>query len=92
MANRISVAEARKGVARLIQRAQQCLAIEITRRGRPVAVLLSADEYLRLIGERPSFVESLSDLRARFGVDELGIGAAEFAELRAEDPGREVEL
>ena len=92
MANRISVAEARKGFARLIQRAQQGLAIEITRRGRPVAVLLSADEYLRLIGERPSFVESVSHLRARFGVDELGIGAAEFAELRAEDPGREVEL
>jgi len=45
-ATKVSVAEARQNFARLIKRAEQGRAIEITRRGESVAVLLSASEYL----------------------------------------------
>jgi prevent-host-death family protein len=89
-ATKVSVAEARQNFARLIRRAQQGKAIEITRRGEPVAVLLSASEYLSLTGERPSFVEAIDRIRKRLDVNELGIGDEEFEGLREESPGREV--
>ena len=87
-----SVAEARQNFARLIRSAERGRAIEITRRGEPVAVLLSAAEYLALTGERPFFVEALAVVRKRLGVDGLGIGDEEFEGLRDESPGREVAL
>jgi len=87
-----SVAEARQNFARLIRSAERGRTIEITRRGEPVAVLLSAAEYLALTGERPPFIEALNRLRERLDVEDLGIGDAEFNGLRDESPGREVAL
>ena len=89
-ATKVSVAEARRNFARLIRRAQQGKAIEITRRGESVAVLLSASEYLSLTGDRPSFVEAIDRIRKRLDVNELEIGDEEFAGLREKSPGREV--
>jgi prevent-host-death family protein len=91
-ATKVSVAEARRNFARLIKRAQRGKAIEITRRGEPVAVLLSASEYLMLTGDRPSFVDAIDRVRERLAVDSLGIGDEEFEGLRDESPGREVAL
>jgi prevent-host-death family protein len=89
---RYSVAEARQSFARLIRAAERGRAVEITRRGEPVAVLLSASKYLALTGERPSFVDRVAAVRARLDVDQLGIGDEEFAGLREESAGREVFL
>ena len=80
--NKVSVAEARQSFARLIDRAQQGRAIEITRRGEPVAVLLSAAEYMKLTGERPSFIEAVERVREDLDVESLGIGDEEFDGLR----------
>jgi prevent-host-death family protein len=91
-ATKVSVAEARQNFARLIKRAEQGRAIEITRRGESVAVLLSASEYLMLTVDRPSFIEATRSVRERLGVESLGIGDEEFEGLRDESPGREVEL
>ncbi len=91
-ANKVSVAEARQHFARLIKRAEQGNAIEITRRGVPVAVLLSASEYSAITGERPSFIDAMRRVRDRLGVDELEIGDVEFEGLRDESPGREISL
>lgn len=87
-----SMAEARRNLARLIRSAERGRAVEITRRGEPVAVLLSAAEYLALTGERPPFVDALERVRARFEVAELGIGDEEFEGIRDESHGREVAL
>jgi len=91
-ATKVSVAEARQNFARLIKRAERGKAIEITRRGESVAVLLSAAEYLTLTGDKPSFVEATRRVRERLGVESLGIGDEEFDGLREESPGREVAL
>ena len=91
-ATKVSVAEARQHFARLIKRAQQGKTIEITRRGQPVAVLISASEYSAITGERPSFIYAMSQVRERLGVEALGIGDAEFEGLREESPGREISL
>ncbi len=44
---------------------------------------MSAAEYLRLAGERPSFVETVRGLRARLAVVGLGIADEDFRGLRA---------
>jgi prevent-host-death family protein len=87
---RVSVAEARQSFARLIRVAQRGRAVEITRRGEPVAVLLSASEYLALTGERPSFIEAATQLRNRMGIEKLRIGDEDFEGLREATPGRGV--
>ena len=89
---RYSVAEVRQNFARLIRSAERGKAIEITRHGEPVAVLLSAAEYLALTRERPRFAEVLDDVRERLGVERLGIDDKEFEALRDEAPGRKVTL
>jgi prevent-host-death family protein len=91
-ATKVSVAEARQHFARLIKRAQQGKTIQITRRGEPVAVLLSASEYSAITGERSSFIDAMSQVRERLGVADLEIGDAEFEGLREESPGREISL
>ena len=48
MANRYSVADARDRLAKLVHDAERGAAVEITRRGKPVAVLVSLSEYQRL--------------------------------------------
>lgn len=92
MAKRVSVAEARQNFARLIQTAARGRVVEITRRGQPVAVLLSASHYLLLTGERPSFRAAVAAVRARRRIEQLGIGDEDFAGLRDESAGREVAL
>lgn len=87
-----SVAEARQNLARLIRDAERGRAVEITRRGQRVAVLLSASEYLALTGERPSFVAAVGAVRTRLDVEHLGIGDDDFTGLRDRSPGREVAL
>jgi len=82
---RCSVTDARQNFARQIRWAERGKAIEITRRGEPVAVLLSASEYQALRGERPSFAEALRHLRERFGLEHLGIGDEELEGLTVRD-------
>lgn len=92
MGKSVSVAEARQNLARLIRTAERGRAVQITRRGEPVAVLLSASEYLHLKGERPAFQEAVDAVRARLDVDRLGIGDGDFKGLRDESAGRAVSL
>ena len=89
-AKKVSVAEARQNFARLIKRAQRGDAIEITRRGESVAVILSAAEYLALSGERPSFIQAANEVRERLDVESLKIDDETFAGLRDDASGREV--
>lgn len=92
MAKRFSVAEARQNFARLIETAERGRIVQITRRGEPVAVLLSAAQYSALSGEGRSFLAVVDEIRARLGVADIGIGNAEFADLRDASPGREATL
>ena len=89
---KVSVAEARQHFARLIKRAEHGNAIEITRRGKPVAVLLSASEYAAITGERASFIEAVTQVRNRMDVEALDIGDTDFDDLRDRSPGREITL
>ena len=80
MSKTVSIAEARHDLAALIHRAETGEAVEVTRRGKAVAVMISAEEYQRLSrGKSQDFFSALMAWREKF--------ANEFAdELMAEDP------
>jgi prevent-host-death family protein len=54
-----SIAEARDHLASLVHDVEDGAPVEITRRGRPVAVLVAYHEYQRLLGEGPSFWDAM---------------------------------
>jgi len=92
VAKSFSIVEARQNFTCLIQTAERGRIVEITRRGEPIAVVLSAAQYLALVGEGPSFKAAIDAIRARLRVDQLGISDEDFAGLRDQASGREVWL
>lgn len=89
MNDRYSIAQARDRLPRLIHRLEAGGPIEITRRGKPVAVLLSADEYSRLSGGKPKLGDFIKEFRERYDLDRNGLGPDEMTNLRDPSPGRE---
>ena len=62
----VSIAEARNRLARLIHDAEAGETVQVTRRGKPVAVLVSQAEYERLLRGLPrrTFWEAVQAMRA----------------------------
>ena len=86
---RFSIAEARKGLPGLVHRVEAGGAIEITRRGEPVAVLVSVDEYARLAEASPSFWDRIVAFRKRWQVEKHGFGRDEAITRRDRSLPRE---
>jgi prevent-host-death family protein len=91
MGSHYSIAEAKNQLPRLVHEAEEGEAVHLTRRGRPVAVMMSVATYERL-ARRGSFHWAMNDFRARFQVDSLGIDPEQLAATRDPAPGREVAL
>lgn len=83
-----SIAEARKNLAKLVSEAEGGAGIELTRRGRPVAVLVAIREYERLRSERPTFSEAFAGFLERYGNDAVGFDAELVRDLRDCSTGR----
>ncbi len=60
----VSVADAKAHLTRLLQQVETGEPVQITRRGKPVAVILSQADYQRLAHPRRSFVEFVNEWRA----------------------------
>lgn len=88
MSKQYSIAEAREKLAYVIQEAEQGATVELTRRGKPVAVLLSLDEYDRLSRKRRSFWESYQEFRRKYSDLEVETKDA-FSDIRDSSPGRD---
>lgn len=89
-----SIAQAKAQFAELVNQAQEGAPVRITRRGRPVAVLLSEAEYERLQSARGGWV-AFSKARRR-EADRLGMAYLSEAELgglrdRQERPAAELD-
>ncbi|WP_414736119.1 type II toxin-antitoxin system prevent-host-death family antitoxin [Desulfosarcina ovata] len=63
--------------------------VKLTRRGRPVAVLLSIKEYEKLLHQNIGFWNALINFRKQTG--ELEISDSDFEGLRDRSPGRTVD-
>jgi prevent-host-death family protein len=90
MAKRYSIAEARHNLAAIVHEAERAPAIELTRRGEPVAVLLSIAEYRRLAGKATNFWDAYLVFRNSADLSQLQIGPEVFEGIRDRSAGREV--
>ncbi len=89
MSRSYSIAEARDNFAAIVRDVELNSAIELTRRGEPVAVLLSIEEYRRLLAGRKSFWDAYSEFRDEVDPQRLEIEPEIFEGLRDVSPGRE---
>lgn len=60
-----SIAEAKSQFAHLVNQAESGLAVRITRRGKPVAVLMSGAEYERLSAPREGLLAFTASMRSQ---------------------------
>lgn len=67
MLRSVSVAEAKDQLPRLIREAESGAAVEIQRRGRPVAVLVSTEDYNRIQREPLTVLDAWEAAAARHG-------------------------
>ena len=86
------VVKARQQFADLIASAERGGVVAITRRGKPVAVMISAARYARLAGDVRAFSEVVLELRERLDVQNLQIDDNTFSDLRDPSIDREVSL
>ena len=88
MENLYSVASARDNLARLLHEVEEGTLVKITRRGKPVAVLLGVRDYERLQSS-PGFSTVYQKWRAAWkdDVEESGL-----EDLRDRSTGREVQF
>jgi prevent-host-death family protein len=92
MAKSYSVADARAHLPDILDDVEAGKEIELTRRGRPVAVVISAEKYEALRGEQSSFAEAYRSFTTRYALDEIGLEPDSFDSVRDQAPGRRVRL
>ena len=93
MADRHSIAEARSKLSGLVRDAERGKAVELTRRGEPVAVLIGRRQYDRLTSHYRGVAEADRQFCNDVNLEELELDPDElFAGIRDDMPGREVHL
>ncbi len=92
MPSRYSIAEARAQLPSIIDQAETGLPIALTRRGEPVAVLISIHEFERLQGDQKNFCQAYREFLAKVKLKEVGIGPEFASSLRDRSTGRDVSL
>ena len=92
MPRRYSIAEARSRLPDLVDEAESGIDVELTRRGRPVAVLVSLRELERLRGKRLHFSDTYRKFLERRSLKEVGVGDDFAATARDKTTGRKVPL
>lgn len=87
MKKQYSIAEARDRFTSVVHEAETGAKVELTRRGKTVAVLMSLSEYQRLSQERRSFWEAYQEFRRKHADSAVETEDA-FADVRDPSPGR----
>ena len=83
-----SIAEARKSLAELVYEVENGTPVEITRRGKPVAVVIAIDEYRKALAARPGFRATYEAWLATAGATDVKLSAKFFRGLRNRSEGR----
>jgi prevent-host-death family protein len=92
MAREYSIAHAKDHLTEAVRAAEGGEPVTLTRRGRPVAVIVSEAEYRRLAGPRDDFWTALQAFRTAFDSARDGIEPEYWESLRDRSPGRDVNL
>lgn len=75
----LSIADARARLPELVREAESGKAIELTRRGEPVAVLIGRKQYDRLVSRRRRFSEAWNDFVREVDLAALNINPDEYS-------------
>ena len=92
MSRRYSIADARTSLPTIVDQAEAGLRVELTRRGTPVAVVVSLRELERLRGDRPHFGEAYKNFLEKYSLKEVGLDDDFAASTREKGAGRKVSL
>lgn len=92
MSHEYSIAYAKDHLTEAVRAAETGQPVTLTRRGRPVAVLLSVARYFELQAARPDFWEVADGIRRAAARDGVEFLEADFAGLRDQTPGRDVDF
>ena len=92
MTKRYTIAEARQNLAAVVHELERRSRVELTRRGKPVAVMLSMREFERVSAPRRRFWDAYEAFRQTSNLPQLGIDPTVFEGVRDRSPGREVQL
>jgi prevent-host-death family protein len=88
-----SIAEARNSLPKLVKEAEAGREVSLTRRGRPVAVLVGQIDYERLASGPRNFWNTYQDFRREVDLPALAIDPeAVFGPARDRSKGRDVAL
>ena len=89
--SQVSIAEAKNELTRLIHEAEQGETVHITRRGKPVAVLVSEDVYARFksLEQKTDVWQAIQTWRENSSFDWPELTQEEVDSWRDRSPGRE---
>jgi len=91
MQKQYSIAEAKNKLPSIIHQVEKGPSVKLTRRGKPVAVLLSINEFERLNISNSGFWNALMSFRQMINSEKLAFSDHDFEGLRDTSSGREVE-
>lgn len=93
MAEGYSIAVARQNLPTLVREAELGKTVRLTRRGKPVAVLVGHRTFERMTAGRRSFVEAYEEFTRTVDLSELDFDPAELLEgVRDASPGRDFQF
>jgi len=92
MADSYSVAETKNGLTKILRLVERKGHVHITRRGKPVAVVMSVEEFEALRPRRPTFGEAFRRFEQSEHAEHAVFDDEFFEGLRDQSPGREVDL
>ncbi len=92
MSKSYSIASARAKLADIVDEVEAGFEVELTRRGKKVAVMVSAARYARLRGDRVAFMAAYETFRAKHDLAEVGLDRSWARGLRQSDLGRPVKF
>ncbi len=92
MPHRYSIADARTSLPTIVNQVEGGRNIELTRRGRPVAVVVSLREFERLRGDRPRFGDVYRSFLKKHSLAQVGLDDGFGVSIRDKGAGREVSL
>jgi len=91
MIKKYSIEEARDNLDAVVQEAEEGTQVELTREGKPVAVLLGVEDFERLSKKKPGFWEAYQEFRRTADLSQIDPDEI-FCDVRDQSPGRDVDL
>lgn len=89
MSKSYTIADARHNLAAIVHELEQEPIVQLTRRGHPVAVLMSIQEHERLQAGRMTFTRAYAAFRSSVDLAALAIDSTVFKDMRDKSTGRE---